>query len=110
MTSATDTNDRAPASFNDQIWYGAAAAPPPGLTVTDYARKIHWWVRLFGVVWLASIAFAVAVGVFIGIAAAAQSRDAGSSYTPTYTPTSSMTYSECMANPNTTFAQCQLLR
>ncbi len=27
----------------------------------EYARRIHWWVRLFGVVWLVSLAFAMVV-------------------------------------------------
>jgi len=112
MTTATDTSNSA---LNDQLWSGGPAAPPQGLTVTDYARKIHWWVRLFGVVWLASIALAVAVGLLIGIAAAIQSNETGS-YTPTFsTPGSSasvsgMSYDECLADRRTTYAQCQTLK
>lgn len=41
------------------------------LTATeDYTRRIHWWVRLFGVVWLASIALGVVAFLwFVTVAA-----------------------------------------
>ncbi len=113
--TAIDTDNFAAASLNDQIWSGGPAVPPQGLTVTDYARKIHWWVRLFGVVWLASIAFAVAVGLFFGIAIAIQSSDETGSYTPSFSSpgsvsVSGMSYQECMTDPRTTYDQCLSLK
>jgi hypothetical protein len=36
--------------------------------LTDYARRIHWWVRLFGVVWLISLAIGLCLGVYAAVA------------------------------------------
>lgn len=46
-------------------WNGGRADPTPAITdplerTADYARRIHWWVRLFGVVWLVGLVFGVA--------------------------------------------------
>ena len=109
MTMAAETTQPAPA-INPLAWPAAPATQ--GLTVTDYARKIHWWVRLFGVVWLASIGLAVAFGVIVGLAAAVQMSDT-TSYSPSYSPSSpvsGMTYSQCLADLSTTYDECQSLR
>lgn len=55
-------------------------------------------------IYLVSIGLAVAAGVFIGIATAAQPNVADSD------STSGTTYSECMRDPDTTLADCDLLR
>jgi hypothetical protein len=34
--------------------------------VKDYAKRIHWWVRLFGICWILSIL--IAVGFWVGVA------------------------------------------
>lgn len=39
----------------------------------DYTRRIHWWVRLFGLCWLASIGLSVLVFLFLVGGMAAQS-------------------------------------
>jgi hypothetical protein len=37
----------------------APKAATTGHQVVDYLGRIHWWVRLFGIVWLASVAAAM---------------------------------------------------
>jgi hypothetical protein len=81
----------------------AGTALTPEAATADYARRIHWWVRLFGVVWLTSLALGI-VGMLI-FAVAASSQDVDS---PSFSGTSS--YDACIRNPNTTYAECQLLR
>jgi hypothetical protein len=44
-----------------------------------YAEKIHWWVRLFGVVWLTTLAIGVVFGIFVGVHVAADRNTAGTS-------------------------------
>lgn len=44
-------------------WARPAAPPPDYQAITaDYARRIHWWVRLFGIVW---IVIPVALTLFV---------------------------------------------
>jgi hypothetical protein len=31
----------------------------------SYVKKIHWWIRLFGVIWLTGLAFSVLTGAYI---------------------------------------------
>jgi hypothetical protein len=68
----------------------------------DYTRRIHWWIRLFGVVWLTTMALGVLIGaVAIGIASKS-----------TNTGTNSGLYSSrsaCMAAIETTAAECDAL-
>jgi hypothetical protein len=86
---------------SDYIGFGGKPLAPPAnaLTVTDYARKIHWWVRLFGVIWLVSMAIAVVVGIAAGTAMS-------SNHT-----TSSVfsSRSQCMQASYTTTQECNLL-
>jgi hypothetical protein len=54
------------------------AAPEPKTVsaderTADYARRIHWWVRLFGVVWLATILIGVIGAVSVAVMAASES-------------------------------------
>lgn len=35
----------------------------------SYLRRIHWWIRLFGVVWVTGLIFAVSFGVVATIIA-----------------------------------------
>lgn len=39
-------------------------APTTGLAVVDYLRRIHWWIRLFGVLFAISMAFSL-IGVIL---------------------------------------------
>lgn len=39
----------------------------PAEVTADYARRIHWWVRLVGVLMLVSIAVSVGFGIFVGV-------------------------------------------
>lgn len=35
----------------------------------SYTRRIHWWIRLFGVVWLTTLIVGLAMGAFmVGVA------------------------------------------
>jgi hypothetical protein len=63
----------------------------------DYARRIHWWVRLFGVLWLSSII----LGVVGGLAAFGFMAGQTSARTTAYG-----SYSACMADPSTTLTEC----
>jgi hypothetical protein len=66
----------------------------------DYTRRIHWWIRLFGVVWLTTMAMGVILGA-IAIGAASRSTNPGiGSYS---------SRSACMAAAETTLAQCNAL-
>jgi hypothetical protein len=102
---------------------GADEQAPLGvmMATNDYVRRIHWWVRLFGVVWLASLAFGLLVVGAMGIGIARDSEDSTpgiSGITPTYrpyvTPTSVPSGGfanrhECMQAFYTTTAQCNEL-
>lgn len=46
----------------------------------SYAKRIHWWVRLFGVVWAISLICAISFGVYAGVQAA----KTGQTQTETY--------------------------
>jgi hypothetical protein len=75
------------------------------LTNTEqYAHKIHWWVRLFGIVWLASVVLAVVGGIAFGVMIADQRAALSTS------SSSNSLYTACMSNPNTTYSDCQRLR
>lgn len=62
----------------------------------DYLRRIHWWVRLFGIVWIVIpiVATAMFVAFVMGIIGMAATDS--DSYSPTST-TSASSYSSCMA-------------
>jgi hypothetical protein len=103
-----------PQNVNEQIWSGTQSSEATGLTVTDYARKIHWWVRLFGVVWLVSVALAVVLGGIAGVVLSSAADDAGSTFSPRSSISTSGSYSdfssrrECMLASWTTASGCNL--
>ncbi|HEV3362735.1 MAG TPA: hypothetical protein VG795_01120 [Acidimicrobiia bacterium] len=72
--------------------------------VKDYTRRIHWWVRLFGVAWLVSLVLGIVGTMLFALAVAVQSDDTFGSYS------GYSSYSACMSDPNTTFAECQRLK
>lgn len=56
--------------------WAAPASHHPDLS-TDYLRRIHWWVRLAGIIWIViPIVLAVLAAVFL-VGAAANSSGAG---------------------------------
>ncbi len=62
----------------------------------DYLRRIHWWVRLFGVVWLAGILLAVLGFLTVTAVAAYQSsREANQIESPVDTSTTNDTGTQC---------------
>lgn len=44
----------------------------PAEQTADYTRRIHWWIRLFGVAWLASWALGLVFAVYLISAASAR--------------------------------------
>ena len=71
----------------------------------DYTRRIHWWIRLFGVVWLTTIGIGVLVGIALGVSLAINAaNNANSGGNGGYA-----NRSECMADRFTTTAQCNAL-
>lgn len=44
----------------------------------DYLRRIHWWVRLFGIVWIVIPMATLVVGFFFFLGAGAMGRSADS--------------------------------
>jgi hypothetical protein len=66
----------------------------------DYTRRIHWWIRLFGVIWLTTLAVGVLIAAFsIGIATKNSDTGVGS-----YS-----TRAACIAAIETTTAECDAL-
>lgn len=43
----------------------------------DYTRRIHWWVRLFGIIWIVLPIVATVIAVFFLLGAAANSGTGG---------------------------------
>lgn len=75
----------------------ADAAPEP-LSTNEYARRIHFWVRLAVVTWLGGMVLSAgSAAYFIGRA----SRNAAAVKTSAY--------NACVQNPDTTLSQCALL-
>lgn len=54
----------------------APVAPPPG-SATDYLRRIHWWVRLAGIIWIVIPALFAAVMMAILIIGMATGQNQG---------------------------------
>ena len=52
-----------PRAWDDEL--PPQPAPRTGLVVADYLRRIHWWVRLFGICWLVTVGLAVLGVVFM---------------------------------------------
>jgi hypothetical protein len=72
----------------------------------DYTRRIHWWIRLFGVVWLTTMVLGVLIGGGLGILAARTAdkfNDVGNSLDNS---SSYSSRSACLSAPETTTAQC----
>jgi hypothetical protein len=74
--------------------------------VKDYTRRIHWWVRLFGVASIASLILGIVGTMIFAVALAVGSDDSFG----TYSGYSGSSYSACISDPNTTYAECQRLR
>jgi hypothetical protein len=76
----------------------------------DYTRRIHWWVRLFGVVWLTTMALGVLIGAALGILAASTANDVSKLNDVNNNGSSSYsTRAECMNAIETTAAFCESL-
>ena len=88
MTIDQQLNDATTNGIHDILW-----------ETKEHVRKIHEWVRLFGVLMLIGMALA-----FYGVFSASQ--DARSSSGSGL----SRSYISCMADPNTTAGECALLR
>jgi hypothetical protein len=59
---------------------------------TDYLKRVHWWVRLFGIVWIVIpvLAFLAAVAFALGALSLSASDNT------TSTPSSSASYDRCL--------------
>jgi hypothetical protein len=79
--------------------------------VKDYTRRIHRWVRLFGVIWLASLILGVVGAMIFALAAAVENGESSTGYRYSgYSGYSSSAYLECLGDPNTTWEKCQPLK
>lgn len=72
----------------------------------DYTRRIHWWIRLFGVVWLTSVIVGAIVGAIALISLAVLGHNAANKLNDVDNSSSYSSRSTCMAAPETTLAQC----
>ncbi len=74
----------------DTAWRGLVLTPAE--QTADYTRRIHWWVRLFGIVWIVIpvLAFLGAVAFALG----ALSLSAGDNTMSVPTPAES--YAKCL--------------
>lgn len=85
----TDTLERTPGQWT-------TPTPTTGEQMLDYTRRIHWWVRLFGVLTLIGMAlWMVTVMYFVGRGVATRA-DASSTTTVT-TSTSHGSYDGCIS-------------
>lgn len=62
----------------------------------DHTRRIHWWVRLFGICWLASMALAVIGAVLFAVAFT------GAATTSSSTSGSTSLFENCLRNGGST--------
>ena len=84
----TQTIDHRPTSWADPNLDGIHVLTQRN---TDYLRRIHWWVRLFGIVWivLPVVAFLAAVAFGLGIISMSQVENIDK-------PTASASFAKCI--------------
>lgn len=83
----TDTLDR-----TADRW--TTPTPTTGEQMLDYTRRIHWWVRLFGVLALAWLIGGFLLGVYLGVKAGAEHSNASTTVT---TSTNHGSYGGCIS-------------
>jgi len=100
---------------------GPTATDAAVLETRDYVRRIHWWVRLVGVIWLATLSLSLlAFGAF-WVAMAVHDSGSDSSIlrtTPSFVPSGEVgtippgryaTRNDCMQAPYTSVEDCNRL-
>ena len=80
-----------------------------GLTMTDYTRKIHWWVRLVGVVWLTSMIIGVVIGAIAIIAVGVEAGKTDVNMPASVHNEIFSSRASCMSASWTTAAECNSL-
>lgn len=80
-----------------KTWPTPQPAAPSGLAV-DYLRRIHWWVRLFGIIWIVIPIVTLIIGGFFMIGVASRAT--------TNNPGPSASYSRCIDQGLFSAAEC----
>lgn len=94
MTQTIDTETSWPTPTKTMD--GTTLILPPAEQTADYARRIHWWVRLFGIVWIVIPVVATIMAVFFAVGIVSMGA-VNSKFPTTSTSSSSSSYSSCVA-------------